>query len=436
MAGEKQHRTLADSDTETWSKKHNHIVRDEVAAINTRRDKGRTIPDPQPDKMINVAGLAFSGGGIRSASVCLGVLQALNHHDCIPRIDYLSTVSGGGYIGSSFTATMTKEEKFVFGAAAQTTTAEKASDISDTPAVGHIRNYSNYLIPAGARDLLTGVAIVVRGLVANLALTLPIVLILAAITIWSTPLRTCLTVPNLFGVDVATGAPNKCVLHQFWLIDHYGFVAVGALLALLLLIASGLVYLLLRQTVGKSWSIFLAYGAGVVFVVGVTCAFASLLPVSHFALTLAAALLGLLLFFLWALKQSLAAPDEQQEFRGHLPTMGATFLVLLAAIAFFEFQPFVIKEMFDIGDGGAPNGVVYGLTINWIKSLAAITAPIAGLVTLFRQQFAEFMKGSSVSSELGSVVLAVAAKAAVWAAGLALPLLIWVAYLYLALRVF
>ena len=51
-----------------------------------------------------------------------------------------------------------------------------------------------------ARDLLTGMAIVVRGLVANLALTLPVVLILAAITIWSTPLRSCLSVANLFGV--------------------------------------------------------------------------------------------------------------------------------------------------------------------------------------------------------------------------------------------
>lgn len=46
-------------------------------------------------------GLALSGGGIRSASYCLGVLQALAHGQALPKFDYLSTVSGGGYIGTS-----------------------------------------------------------------------------------------------------------------------------------------------------------------------------------------------------------------------------------------------------------------------------------------------------------------------------------------------
>jgi hypothetical protein len=49
------------------------------------------------------AGLALSGGGIRSASFGLGVLQALEKHGVLNRVHYLSTVSGGGYIGSSFT---------------------------------------------------------------------------------------------------------------------------------------------------------------------------------------------------------------------------------------------------------------------------------------------------------------------------------------------
>jgi predicted acylesterase/phospholipase RssA len=45
-------------------------------------------------------GLAFSGGGIRSATFNLGVLQALAENDLLKYVDYLSTVSGGGYIGS------------------------------------------------------------------------------------------------------------------------------------------------------------------------------------------------------------------------------------------------------------------------------------------------------------------------------------------------
>src|SRR5262249_49709266 len=56
--------------------------------------------------------LCFSGGGIRSATFGLGVLQGLAAHswqrktDGSPRLlaefDYLSTVSGGGYLGAWF----------------------------------------------------------------------------------------------------------------------------------------------------------------------------------------------------------------------------------------------------------------------------------------------------------------------------------------------
>src|ERR1035437_2900236 len=45
-------------------------------------------------------GMAFSGGGIRSATFNLGVLQGFAELGLLPFIDYLSTVSGGGYIGS------------------------------------------------------------------------------------------------------------------------------------------------------------------------------------------------------------------------------------------------------------------------------------------------------------------------------------------------
>src|SRR5215831_9522165 len=48
--------------------------------------------------------LCLSGGGIRSASFALGVLQALARLGLLFRFDYLSTVSGGGYIGSWLSA--------------------------------------------------------------------------------------------------------------------------------------------------------------------------------------------------------------------------------------------------------------------------------------------------------------------------------------------
>ncbi len=52
----------------------------------------------------NLIGLAFSGGGIRSATFNLGILQALAGFKMLRHIDYFSTVSGGGYIGAWLTA--------------------------------------------------------------------------------------------------------------------------------------------------------------------------------------------------------------------------------------------------------------------------------------------------------------------------------------------
>ena len=48
--------------------------------------------------------LCLSGGGIRSATFALGVLQGLAHLGVLGSFDYLSTVSGGGYTGGWFTA--------------------------------------------------------------------------------------------------------------------------------------------------------------------------------------------------------------------------------------------------------------------------------------------------------------------------------------------
>src|SRR5262245_8563683 len=50
-----------------------------------------------------LAALALSGGGIRSAAFALGVMQKLAADSYLCLFDYLSTVSGGGYIGSSLT---------------------------------------------------------------------------------------------------------------------------------------------------------------------------------------------------------------------------------------------------------------------------------------------------------------------------------------------
>src|SRR5260370_5713131 len=47
----------------------------------------------------NLSALCFSGGGIRSATFCLGVVQSLARAALLDKFNYLSTVSGGGYLG-------------------------------------------------------------------------------------------------------------------------------------------------------------------------------------------------------------------------------------------------------------------------------------------------------------------------------------------------
>jgi hypothetical protein len=190
-----------------WRLTYQHVVLREIEAINARRSPERQAAAPAPGEALDAVGLALSGGGIRSASICLGVLQALNDRDLMKRVDYLSTVSGGGYIGCSLSAAMSRTGQFPFGAMPQTPQAGQpdkppAADISDTAAVGHIRNYSNYLIPNGFRDVTTAAAIVVRGLVANLSLLLPVVLTLAALTVWSNPTRRSLGQSDFFGIDL------------------------------------------------------------------------------------------------------------------------------------------------------------------------------------------------------------------------------------------
>jgi len=59
----------------------------------------------------SLVGLALSGGGIRSATTCLGMLQTLSRLKILPLVDYMCTVSGGGYIGSCLSSLLTLDNQ-------------------------------------------------------------------------------------------------------------------------------------------------------------------------------------------------------------------------------------------------------------------------------------------------------------------------------------
>jgi len=149
----------------------------------------------KPVSQINndLAGLALSGGGIRSASFCLGVLQALSYRNVLKKIDYLSTVSGGGYIGSSLTWLLSRpwknkwgkpvalgvnKENFPYGtypmigqdtAPFEDKYSERAGDLKHRGAfLRFLRQHGKYLTPGSGINGMSLLGVVLRGTILSI----------------------------------------------------------------------------------------------------------------------------------------------------------------------------------------------------------------------------------------------------------------------------
>lgn len=126
------------------------------------------------------AALCLSGGGIRSATFSLGVLQSLAKHGLLDKFDYLSTVSGGGYIGGWLSSWIHRVGL-----------ANVVSELKNNRAepVRFLRSYSNYLTPRLgilSVDTWSVIAIAVRNLILNGVLILPLVLLtVLAVRLWA-----------------------------------------------------------------------------------------------------------------------------------------------------------------------------------------------------------------------------------------------------------
>jgi hypothetical protein len=156
-----------------------------------------------------LAAVCFSGGGIRSATFNFGILQGLATLGLLGKFDYLSTVSGGGYIGSWLSS-------WIHRSGAGEVMPKLAAPLPDPecpePApVSHLRRYSNYLTPklgVLSADTWTLVSIVIRNLLLNALVLLPALAALLAL-----PLLALSRVPRawdmkpdaLFGIAFALG---------------------------------------------------------------------------------------------------------------------------------------------------------------------------------------------------------------------------------------
>lgn len=122
----------------------------EVHSAETKRIASRRVSAELPlgNPAKDSVGLALSGGGIRSATFNLGVLQALQACGVFPHVDYLSTVSGGGYIGSSLTWFMScLKRDFPFG----TSRSDNPYDVPPPgPTLGQrAKSFAVHLLPRG-----------------------------------------------------------------------------------------------------------------------------------------------------------------------------------------------------------------------------------------------------------------------------------------------
>jgi hypothetical protein len=107
--------------------------RAELAKLRARRDPNLFRDAP-------TVGLAFSGGGIRSATINLGILQGLAKYGLLKRIDYLSTVSGGGFIGGWLI-------RWIYECGIDDVERRLGNPAVEPVAVTFLRDYSNYLTP-------------------------------------------------------------------------------------------------------------------------------------------------------------------------------------------------------------------------------------------------------------------------------------------------
>ena len=138
----------------------------ELAEVKARRKQWRIKTDDGADAI----GLALSGGGIRSATFCLGVVQVLAQRDLLKDVDFLSTVSGGGYAGSFLTTRL---------GSGQPHSDVAKPDGPDTEAIRYLRQHAKYLAAIDLKQRWSMLISALAGLLLNWTAPLLVIIIAA-----------------------------------------------------------------------------------------------------------------------------------------------------------------------------------------------------------------------------------------------------------------
>jgi hypothetical protein len=146
----------------------------EFDLIAKRRGLSRSnAVDEQLKKCL--VGFGLSGGGIRSATFCLGIFQALARLKLLGEVDYISAVSGGGFFTSFLGRLFARPdigghqevEEILTPEAANADAARIAAEADEDHkwrfrVFRWLRTNGRYLAPKGSGDILLGFSAVLR----------------------------------------------------------------------------------------------------------------------------------------------------------------------------------------------------------------------------------------------------------------------------------
>lgn len=350
-------------------------------------------------------GLAISGGGIRSASFSLGVLQTLARAKLLRHFDYLSTVSGGGYIGGFLESLFMHAKATTGGADTCDACGQKHSLAVDrvecqvshplSRPVAWLRENGRYLSPNGSGDTLLAIAVLLRNWVAiNLVLD---VFLLAAFV----------------GLDWTHAALDPRVPREIppqWRSPAL-LVSIVALAACAF--PAGWAYWLVRSRV--SWraglsNILLAVAVLLLAIWQETSPFVSLRP----EVAIGAAVIAAMTLVLWAMARGFEAENEQRARRLVSTWMkGGLFIaILMLAVA-----------AVDLAGGEMLKLVRRHELYHWLAAAIAAIVAALGTIATATQRIAALFAPRKETRTLSLPLNALAMLAAAVVAGILLVLL-------------
>ncbi len=204
------HSFVTYSTTDTKHAGADKVIKDEFKDLKKRRG---TDPD-------DMKALALSGGGIRSASFCLGVLQSLARHNKLNQFDYLSTVSGGGYLGGALSWAWlnrwkqntecneefgTDADNFPFGSGQRYTNQDATMDRKQAAMMRHLRQHGKYLTPGKGLTGLSFISVLIRSITMGLVTLLMLSSLAFHLLHAFTPVFNTGFITNTYALDASLG---------------------------------------------------------------------------------------------------------------------------------------------------------------------------------------------------------------------------------------